>query len=331
MPAGDQRSATALAKNPDDWLAYRLLETAYRFLAQEETALLAGIPLDRQNQSRVSALVPSIDILTTRFKQRLTALNYAILTTPPPKTPEARRELQSLNMELFQLFFRSGSLDLARDRLQMVIDQSQPGDFASPEAESQVRQQLEQLNQRVKQVEENLMDLQVERQAGPVEKAVTARNQGAPGLAIGELEEANRGNMSPLLVKPQLVDLYCFTGQPDRALELMAMGAIEDPNLGTEPGSSFMRQGQVYLLLGNYLTADHLWRMRAIPRLRSDRTVRALTMGQTLTRGELTPATNSSLVLPSLVARQAYWEFDLALCLLESGSPDRAAESSPMP
>ncbi len=133
--------------------------------------------------------------------------------------------------------------------------------------------------------------------------------------------------MSPLLVKPQLVDLYCFTGQPDRALELMAMGAIEDPNLGTEPGSSFMRQGQVYFLLGNYLTADHLWRMRAIPRLRSDRTVRALTMGQTLTRGELTPATNSSLVLPSLVARQAYWEFDLALCLLESGSPDRAAES----
>ena len=96
------------------------------------------------------------------------------------------------------------------------------------------------------------MDLQVERQAGPVEKAIAARNQGAPGLAIGELEEANRGNMSPLLVKPQLVDLYCFTGQPDRALELLSTGASEDPNLGTEPGTSFMRQGQVYFLLGNY-------------------------------------------------------------------------------
>ncbi len=128
-------------------------------------------------------------MLTTRFKQRLTALNYAILTTPPPKTPEARRELQSLNMELFQLFLRSGSVDLARDRLQMVIDQSQPGDFASPEAESQVRQQLEQLNQRVKQVEENLMDLQVERQAGPVEKAVAARNQGAPGWPSASLRK----------------------------------------------------------------------------------------------------------------------------------------------
>ena len=54
--------------------------------------------------------------------------------------------------------------------------------------------------------------------------------------------------------------------------------------------------------------------------------MRALTMGQILTRGELTTATNISMALPNLVARQAYWEFDLALCLLESGSPDHAAE-----
>ena len=97
-----------------------------------------------------------------RFKQRVTSLNYAILTTPPPKTPDARRELQALNMELFQLFLQAGYIDLARDRLQIFLDQIQPGDFPSPEAESQYRQQLEQLNQRVKQVEDNLMDLQVE-------------------------------------------------------------------------------------------------------------------------------------------------------------------------
>ena len=322
-----REARTALAKNPDDWVAYRLLEAAYRFLAQAETALLAGIPLDRQNQNRISALAPNIEVLTTRFKQRLTALNYAVLTTPPPKTLEARRELHSLNMELFQLYLRAGSIDLARDRLQTVLDQIKPGDFASAEMEAQLRQQLEQLNQRVKQVEENLMDLQVERQAGPVEKAYAAQNQGAPGLAIGELEEANRGNMSPLVVKPQLVDLYCLTGQPDRALELLSAGASEDPNLGTEPGSSFMRQGQVYFLLGNYMTTDHLWRVRAIPRLRSDRSMRALSMGQLLTRGDLIAATNFSLILPNLITRQAFWEYDLALCLLESGSPERAAET----
>ncbi len=202
----------------------------------------------------------------------------------------------------------------------------QPGDAPSPEAESQYRQQLDQLTQKVKQVEDNLTELQVDRQAGPVEKAYAARNQGAIGLAISELEEANRGNMSPLVVKPQLVDMFCLTGQPDRALELLSMGASEDPNLGTEPGTSFNRQGLVYFLLGNYPTADHLWRVRAIPRLRYDRSQRALTMGQFITRGELTLATNTSLILPNLVNRQALWEFELGLSLLESGSPDGAAD-----
>jgi tetratricopeptide (TPR) repeat protein len=321
-----REARTALAKNPDDWVAFRLLHAAYRLLAQAETAILFGIPLDRQNQSRVSALVPNIDVLSMRFKQRVTALNYAILTTPPPRTFEARRELQSLNMELFGLFLRAGYIDLARDRLQIVLDQFQPGDFPTPEAEAHYRQQLDQLNQRVKQVEDNLVELQVERQGGPVEKAIAARNQGAPGLAIGELEEANRGNMSPMIIKPQLVDLFLLTGQPDRAVELLSTGASEDPNLGIEPGASFMRQGQVYFLLGNYTTAAHLWRERAIPRLRFDRSMRALSMGQVLTRGDLTHATNINLILPSLVNRQGYWEYELALCLLESGSPDGAAE-----
>ena len=95
----------------------------------------------------------------------------------------------------------------------------------------------------MKKIEDSLIDLQVERQAGPIEKAQFARSQGAPGLAIAELEEADRGNMSPAVVKPQLVDLYCNTGQPDKALELLSMGASDDPNLGAEPGMSFMRQG----------------------------------------------------------------------------------------
>ncbi len=87
-----REARTALARNPDDWMAYRLLDAAYRFLSQSETAILAGIPLDRQNQARIAALSPNIDLLSMRFKQRVAALSYAILTTPPPKTPEARRD-----------------------------------------------------------------------------------------------------------------------------------------------------------------------------------------------------------------------------------------------
>ena len=90
---------------------------------------------------------------------------------------------------MFQLFYRAGYLDLARDRLQIVVDQIELVDLPSPEVEPQYRQQLEQLNQRVKQVEDNLMDLQVERQGGPIEKAYAARSQGYRGWPSASLRK----------------------------------------------------------------------------------------------------------------------------------------------
>ncbi|MFO0892494.1 MAG: tetratricopeptide repeat protein [Isosphaeraceae bacterium] len=321
-----REARTAIAKNPDDWVAYRLLAAAYRFLMQQETALLAGIPPTKENQPRISMLVPNIEMLSTRFQQRVTALNYAIQTTPPATSLEARGELQGLHLELFQLFLQANFLDLARDHLQTALDLNPPEETPT-EALSRYRQQLEQLNQAVQQIGDNMTDLQVERQAGPIEKAMLARSQGAPGLAIGELEEAERGSMSPMVVRPQLVDLYNSTGQPDRALELLSMGATEDPNLGSEPGMSFKRQGQVYLLLGNYLSAASLWQERAIPRLRYDRSMRALQMSQVFGRGDLIPAINSDQQIPALVSRQAFWNYELGMALLESGEPERAAEA----
>ncbi len=321
-----QEARTAVAKNPDDWLAYRLLNASYRLLAQQESALLSGIALTHENQAKISQIVPGIDLLNTRFRQRMTALVYAVETTPPPRTLEARRELENLNLELYQLYRQAGFHDLARDRLQTVIRDTQTGDVP-PELVAQYHLQLDQLNERIRKIEDHLIDLQTERQAGPIEKAAAARNQGAPGMAIAELEEANRGNMSPAVVKPQLVDLYCATGQPERALELLNMGALDDPHLGTEPGASFLRQGQIYLLLGNYQTAATLWQTRAIPKLRLERCGRAFSMGQILRRGELVAATNIDLSIPTLINRQATWLYELGLCQLEAGMPESAAES----
>jgi tetratricopeptide (TPR) repeat protein len=192
---------------------------------------------------------------------------------------------------------------------------------------AQYHLQLDQLVERIRKIEDNLIDLQTERQAGPIEKATAARNQGAPGMAIAELEEANRGNMSPKVVKPQLVTLYCMTGQPERAVELLDSGAFDDPNLETEPGASFLRQGEVNLLLGNYKTAADLLQQYAIPKLRVERCVRAFTMGQMLRRGELVAATSLDLSIPTLINRQAMWLYQLGLCQLEAGMPESAAES----
>ena len=222
-----REARTALAKSPDDWVAYRLLDVAYRTLMLQETALLAGIPLTPENEARIVMLAPNIDLLNTRFRQRV---HGPELRDPDharrPSTPESRRELAALNLETVPAL-PPGRLPGPGPRppRRSVMDQNQPGDF-TPEAKAQSDQQLDQLNRaRSSRSRMRLLDLQVERQAGPIEKALYARGQGAPGLAIGELEEAERGNMSPALVKPQLVDLYCNTGQPDRALELLTMGS----------------------------------------------------------------------------------------------------------
>jgi len=107
---------------------------------------------------------------------------------------------------------------------------------------------------------------------------------------------------------------------------LISVGSIDDPNLGSEPGSSALRQGRIYFLLGNYNSAATLWQEHAIPRLRFDRAVRALEAGRALTRGEAIGVTSAFLSLPTLIGQQASWEFDLAMCWLESGLPGQAAE-----
>jgi len=319
-----REARTALARNPDDSAAYRVLALAYNLLMRHETAMLAGIPLTPENQERIMSLPLRTDILGARMRQRITALNYAIQTTPPPKNDPARRDLLGVQFELVEAFLLQGFVDLAQERLQIALGQAQPDDL-SEEGRLHYQQQLDQLTERVNQIKDALSELQIERQAGPIEKGMFALNQGAPGLAIIEFEEADRSSMSPAVVKPQLVDLYCSTGQPDRALEQLSSGVAEDPNLG-EPGTSTFRQGQVYLLLGNYLSAASLWQERAIPRLRLDRSMKAVMTGQRMMRGDLGGVANDSLAIPGLIRRQASWEYELAQCLLESGEPARGAE-----
>ncbi len=320
-----QEARIALSRSPDDWIAFRRLKDAYRYLMQQEAAMLAGIPITPENQDRIRMLNPPVDQVTLRYRQRVTALNSAIETTPPPWNADARRELVSLNMELYQLYFGAGARDLARDRLQKVLEINQEGDLPA-ETVAQLQQTLTQLNEQMKKLEDQLEDRVLERQAGPVEQANFAMSQGAPGMAIAQLADANSSSLSPALVKPQLIDLYCHTGQADKALELLSVGAVNDPNLGSQPGASAMRQGMVYFLLGNYLSAATLWQDRAIPRLRFDRSNRVLAAGAAFVRGEAMQATNTFLAVPGTLSQQGSWQYDLGLCKLEGGLPDEAAE-----
>jgi tetratricopeptide (TPR) repeat protein len=321
-----QEARTALAHSPDDWIAFRRLKDAYRSLMIQENAMLAGIPIKPENSDRIMRLDARVELLVSRLQQRVTALNYAIMTTPPPVTSSDRVELAGLNLELWQLYLQLGARDLARDQLKAVVENAQPGDH-SAEMMASLQKQFTQLDKAVKDVDDKISDYELEHSAGPIEKSVMALNQGNTGRAIAELAEAERNLDSTAIVKPRLVDLYCNTGQPEKAMELLAVGALEDPNLGAEPGSGAFRQGRVYFLLGNYLSAATLWHERAIPRARADRSGKVLSAATALTRGEALQTTNSYLTLPASLRQQATWLYDLGMCQLEAGLPEEAAES----
>ncbi|MDG3003203.1 tetratricopeptide repeat protein [Paludisphaera mucosa] len=319
-----REARSALAQNPDDYTAYRLLSVAYRALAQQEAAVLSGIALTPENRERIAAIKPGGTLMSERLRQLVTALNYAVQTSPPPHTQAERQELMSVQYELYDAFLQLGFVDLAREQLRALLATAKPGDLAS-EPRLQYQALMEQLNQQVAQIEQAVSNLQIERQAGPIELGQYALSQGAAGLAITQFEDANRSNLSPTVVKPRLLDLYCSTGQPERALEVIAPSGAADPNLGDSALAPF-RQGLVYKLMGNYSYATMLWQTQAVPRLAFDRTSKAIGIAGRSMRGDLVGAANDGGLIPEQVSRQANWEFDLAQCLLEWGEPERAAE-----
>jgi tetratricopeptide (TPR) repeat protein len=312
----------ALANRADDSGPYRILSEAYRLLMLHESALLAGVKLSPENADAILQVEPRTGLLMNRFRQRAAALNAAILTAPPPRTEPDRQALFTLNYQLYQLFMSVNYIDLARDRLQAMVAQM-PKDV-NAEMATGLTQQLAALNQQVKAIQDELTDQTLEHQLNPLQRAALARSRGAPGLAMVELEEADRTGLSPAIARPQLVDLYCDTGQPEKAQELLGSSPMEDTTLDSAPGAAAARQARVNYLLGFYESAERLWQDQAITRLRFDRAVRALNQTVTLIRGQPDAATRTVLEIPGRVELQAAWEYDLGLSLLEGGRPDLA-------
>jgi tetratricopeptide (TPR) repeat protein len=322
-----QDARIALSHNPDDPMAFRILNEAYRVLSLQETALLAGIPLTPENFARISSLAPSPERLINRYRQRVTALNYAIQTSPTPVTDAGRDELFELNYQLFELYAMANADDLARDQLAAALAVNPTDEYLKQRNLSRpaLQTQVNQLSDLINQIDSRMSDLEIEQQARPVDLANFARQQGGVGLAIKKLETAETSGDPVAVVKPLLLDLYCNTGQPDKALDLLNVGSIGDPNLGSEPGVATYRQGLVYYLLGNYLSTASLWNERSIPQVRLMRSSRALDAAKSLVHGQAIAAVDQFLGIPGSLDQQASWEFDLAICQLEAGLPDEAA------
>ena len=313
-----REARTALSIKPDDSNAFRLLIDAYRLLVAQESALMAGIALTPENVPRIVQSASQSRIFGDRARELLTAMNFALQTLPPPKTAADRLERADLNYSLAQLEIQGGSLDLARDHL-LAIDTRQ-GEMSDQFLTSLTRL-LGELNQRVEQVQAQVNDLMIQSKASPQDKAGFERQQGAPGMAIRDLDEAEQAGGNLGLIRPTLVDLYCDTGQPDKALDLIGALAIDDPTLSTGFGTATYRQAKVYFLLGNYENAVGLWRDKSIPQVRTQRSLQAPGATLSLLKGEPVVATRMFTELPEKVETQAGWEFEMASAALEGGLP----------
>src|SRR5262249_4245916 len=313
----------ALAQKPDDSLAYRILSAAYRDLMFQEAAMLAGISLD--DRAAMAQMVPRPQQLMNRFRQRVTSLNFAIQTTPPPRSAGERNVVWALNLELYQLYRSVNFFDLARDRLRAALAVASAE--TPMEARSQLSPDLAARDDQTRQRQDGPDGLSTAQQASPAQRAEFALKQGAPGFAIQELEEALQTNVNPAAVKPQLIDLYCDTGQPEKALELLGTSSsIDDATLGFDPGVPALRQARVYLLLGNYEFAATLLGKHSVPQIRHERSFKAQGASLGLIHGELKSATSTFLSLPGKLSTQAVWENELGFCRLEAGQPTQAAK-----
>jgi hypothetical protein len=111
----------ALSIKPDDTIAFQRLFNAYQTLLSEESALIAEIPLIPENIDKIRQTEPQSRLLANRTRQLITALTFRISTLPPPKDEGDLAIRAELNFTLAQIFIQVGALDMAKDRLDLII------------------------------------------------------------------------------------------------------------------------------------------------------------------------------------------------------------------
>lgn len=289
--------------------------------------LLSGGPAAEASTPIDTSSASALDVF--RFRQRVSALNFAIQTTPPPRDLAGRGQLAELNATLAQLYLGNRMFDLARDRLQTA--HSLVGD----ELADELLQQLAQLGEQVEVFRTRLEDQAAAQPIGPFERANVAITNGFPGIAIEILRNAETEGLNPAQAKPILMDLYCQIGQPDEAFNLLEGTTPNDPTLATGPGTAAYRQGLISLLLGYYQQALYYWdgvNVSAIPDIRGQLTGQGLGAARSLLMGDPAAATRGVIDVAGmpgsrgLVQTQAQWEAELGLALLELGLPQDIVE-----
>ena len=309
----------ALVKNPDDSSAYELLSQAYGVLTLLENQILTST-------AKTGTTVPRT-FSNFRYRQRVSALNFAIVTSAPPNTPQSNIRLGNLHREIAGLYDNNNALDLERTHLE-AARKLMGSTF--PEV---LEQQLTRLDEQYAQFQDQLSDYAAANSAGPVQQANLASQSGYPATAIQYFKDAENAGFSMAQLRFALVDLYCQTGQPNEAFDLLEGTTANDESLGVDgatPGLKLARAGYrnglVHLLLGNYSMTTRYWNNYTLPFIRAAETEQTLNAAREMLNGQAIPALRSIMEVagtpeqPGLIDTYAEWQAELGFCQLESGA-----------
>ena len=310
----------ALVKNPDDSAAYELLSQAYNILGGLESQILVDA-----NPKSARPIPPTY--ANFRYRQRVAALNFAVATAAPPTNSQAVARMGALQRELAGLYDSHNAFDLERTHLEAArkLMGSTFPDFLDA--------QLTRIEEQSSEFQNQLSDYAAANSANLVQQANLASQGGYPGLAIQNFLDAESGGFNLAQLRFALVDLYCQTGQPDKAFDLLEGTTANDESLGVDgptPGLKMARAGYrnglVNMLLGNYPIAARYWNNYTLPFVRTSETDQALSAAQSVIRGDVIPGLKSVLDVagtpeqPGLIETYSAWQAELGLCKLEAGA-----------
>ncbi|QGQ25052.1 tetratricopeptide repeat protein [Gimesia benthica] len=306
-----QLANRGLIENPNSAEAYRILGSAYSYLARLEAQLL--IPPDANGQQR-----QQVGIDRMRYFQILHAYHQSLIIEP---------DFAPTHMLLFEIYSNMRKVDLAHRELKAYLEMVEGQEQMDDEAFARLRaysEHVEKLQGQINQISEELAQLE-EKGGDRLQLASQAYQNGFVLLAQHYLDDPVYVKQNPLAQNLQATILM-EVGQSEAAANQVAQlqrDAQNQPQIPWRAQAAFTSLGN-----GNYRGCFDLWRQE----IREHEEARIAGVLQTLPLVQ--PPTNSFWPTQHAVSvinyqyglaqQQTPLKLNMARCEIEAGQPEQA-------
>lgn len=306
-----QLANRGLIENSNSAEAYRILGSAYAYLAKLEAQLMR--PPAAQNQQRQPVRIDRM-----RYFQILHAYHQSIIIDP---------DYASTHLFLFDLYTNMGKIDLAHHELKTYLEKIDGKASLSDDAFAQLRAYTDHLEKLKTQINQMTQDLDTQKNSGAelIQVAGLAYQKGLVLLARDYLDDPVYIAKNPLaqnLLSSILMEVGSSEEANSKMVQLESV-AQNDPRIPWRAQAAFTNLGN-----GNYRASFDLWRQE----IRSHEESSIAGVLQTLPMIQ-PPATSFwptqhtvSVInyLYGLSQQQTPLKMNLARCEMEVGQPEQA-------